>query len=768
VGGDGGFGAVLRTCRLSAGLSQEELAGRSGLSIRTISNLEGGRIRWPHPGSVRRLADALGLSGSQRQQFIAEAGRRLARAAAGPVTAAPEDPRPGTDRGNVVPRQLPAPARHFVGREAELAELGGLLDRAGAGGSPAVVISAIGGTAGVGKTALAVHWAHQVADRFPDGQLYVNLRGFDPTGSPLPAATAVRAFLEALGVAPERIPASLDARAALYRSLVAGQRMLVVLDNARDAEQVRALLPGSPGCFVVVTSRSQLTGLVAVEGAHALTLDLLTDAEARTLLTARLGAARVDAEFGAAAELARLCARLPLALVIAAARVAASPQLRLGAFAEELADARSRLDLLDSGDAPTSVRAVFSWSVGSLPPPAARMFGLLGLHPGRDITAHAAASLAGVPLRQARTALRQLAGASLTTEHSSGRYSLHDLLRAYVAELAGAADGQDGHHEATRRMLDYYLHTAHAAGRVICPRRRHVRLDAARPHCAPLEFGDYDAALRWLKSEHANLVAAVTHAAEQGEHDIAWKLPIELWDLFSMGYHWPDWISSVETGLVSARELGDQAAQAWLLNHLAIARQRSGDTEEAFAAFREALEIRRLTGDRHGAAVVLANLGRTLSEACRLAEALQCLQEALQVFTQAENLAEQGRCMYLLSATYRRLGRIENAIASADQAVRTFRQIGDEVEESTALVQLALAAVRVGDPASAVAHAARAAELAQSRGDQVDQAEALAALGRAFLASGQSEQARKALRTARRIFTDIGYANTDEWLKAPP
>jgi tetratricopeptide (TPR) repeat protein len=718
---------------------------------------------------VQRLADALDLSVDHRQQFVASVGRRLAGTEVSSVTAAPHDRLPGVSHGHIVPRQLPAPVLHFVGHEAELAALDDMLDRAGTGISAGMTIAAIDGSAGVGKTALAVQWAHQVADRFPDGQLYVNLHGFDPAAERMSTAAAICAILAALEVSAENLPLSLDAQASLYRSLLAGKRMLVILDNAGDVSQVRPLLPGSPSCLVVITSRSQLTGLVAIEDAQSLSLGLLSDSEARRLLAARLGAGRVDAEQAATAELIRLCARLPLALVIAAARLAnRRPRTQLSTFVQELKEARSRLDLLDCGDASASLRAVFSWSVASLPAPAARMFGLLGLHPGRDITPPAAASLAAVPIWQARTALQQLASANLVTEHSHGRFGLHDLLRAYVVDQASAAGSQGGNQEAVRRILDFYLRAARSAARVISPRRRHVSLSPAKPRCGVVEFSDYGSALRWLESERANLVAMVAFAADQGEHEIAWKLPIELWDLFSLGYYWSDWIKSTKRGLVSARELGDTAAQAWLLNHLATAHHLSGDTQGAIDAFRQALDIRELIGDRYGRAVVLANLGRALSEVHRLAESTQCLQQALQIFTETEHLAEKSRCLYLLSATYRRLGRTGDAIASADQAVRIIRRIGDDANEGSALVQLSLAFLRAGNHASAIAHARRAAELAERRDDRADKAEALATLGHAFFASGQSEQARQAHERARAIFTDIGHPNTAEWLTAPP
>src|SRR5512146_281321 len=338
-----GFGGQLASRRRVAGLSQQELAERSGLSVRAIGNLERGRVRWPHPDTARRLADALELRSEARDEFMAGADRLPARGAVGGARMAPplshDQSHPGAGPGMPVPRQLPPGVRHFAGRKAELGFLACLLDAPGApGGGGTVVISAIGGTAGVGKTALAIHWAHQAAGHFPDGQLYVNLRGFYPSGTPLTPAEAICGFLHALGVSPGRIPAERDAQAALYRSVLAERRMLIVLDNACDEDQVRPLLPASPASGVNVTSRNQLAGLAAVEGAQLLRLDTLAHDEAVQLLAARIGASRAASEPAAVAEIARLCAHLPLALAVAAAQAAARPGIPLTALADELRD----------------------------------------------------------------------------------------------------------------------------------------------------------------------------------------------------------------------------------------------------------------------------------------------------------------------------------------------------------------------------------------------------------------------------------------------
>ena len=459
-------GEWLRKQRVGAGLTQEDLAERSGVSVRAIADLERGRTRRPYPSSVRALARALGLPETAGAELVA----RYRAGGDGGGGPADRSARRGRRRPRV-PRQLPSGVAHFAGRGAELAALDAVLG-GGAGGGPGVVISAIGGTAGVGKTALALQWAHQVADRFPDGQLYANLRGFDAGGGqPTDPADVLRGFLDAFGVHPERIPHDTESLAALYRSVLAGRRMLVLLDNAADVAQVRPLLPASPECLVIVTSRRELSALAAREGALLVQLDVLSAQEANELLVARLGAERAAAEPWAVTELATLCARLPLALSVIVARAAAAPRLPLAALAAELTELGGRLDALDVGDPAANVRTVLSLSYRHLPDPAARMFRLLGLHPGPDISAAAAASLAGLPAADARVALRDLVRASLLNETVPGRYAFHDLLRAYAAEQSALTTSAAGVENTTRRMLDHYLHTAHHAHVVLYPGR---------------------------------------------------------------------------------------------------------------------------------------------------------------------------------------------------------------------------------------------------------------------------------------------------------
>ena len=465
-----------------------------------------------------------------------------------------------------------------------------------------VVISAIGGTAGVGKTALAVYWAHRVADRFPSGQLYVNLAGFDPSGSPVTPEEAILGLLDALGVSPDRVPSSLAAQSGLYRSLLAGRQMLILLDNACDEHQVRPMLPGSPGCLVLVTSRSQLAGLAAAENASLLSLDVLSPAEARQMLVARLGDQRTAAEPGAVTEIADLCARLPLALAVAAARAAARPRLPLSALAAELRDAQRRLDALDIGDPAVSVRAVFSWSYQQLDPAAARMFRLLGLRPGPDITVLAAASLAGMAPAQAGEALGQLADAHLLTEQSPGRYGCHDLLRAYAAEQARKNEDQQVRYAATGRVLDYYLHTAYQAALLVKPQRDPISLGPPLAGVTMGQLSSAQEALAWFDAEQKVLAAAVTLAAETSHDKHAWQLAWATMDSLDRRGRWHELIAIQETALAAASRLGDEAGQAVTHRLTATAYHMLADHQQAQAHLMAALALYRKAGDRIGEA----------------------------------------------------------------------------------------------------------------------------------------------------------------------
>jgi transcriptional regulator with XRE-family HTH domain len=526
-------GLWLRRQREAAGLTQEDLAQRSGVSIRAIGDLERGRTRRPHPRSIRLVASALGLAGPACDELVARY-RVVPHAVAGNDDGTAQRAFATVSRftcgspADNLPRELPPAIGHFAGRIQDLETLDEMLDQASGNGSADVMaIAAIGGMAGVGKTALALHWAHRVAARFPDGQLYADLRGFSPARDPVPSGQVILRFLLALGVAPQAMPTDPDARAGLYRSVLAGKRMLMVLDNARDAAQVRPLLPGSAGCMVVVTSRNQLTGLAATEGARLLTVGLLTEQEAREFLAGRIGTRGIEAEPDAANELIRLCARLPLALAIIAARAVSRPAPALAALAAEMRAASGRLaslDALDAGEPTASVRAVFSWSYEQLSPAAAGLFRLLGVHPGPDISAPAAASLAAAEPTPTRRLLAELAGAHSIFQHAPGRYALHDLLRAYAAEQARAVDSDSARRSAIARILDHYLHTACAAAVLLDPAHKPFGIPLPEPGVTSEYPADRRQALAWFENEHHVLLAVAALAAETGFDRHAWQL----------------------------------------------------------------------------------------------------------------------------------------------------------------------------------------------------------------------------------------------------
>jgi transcriptional regulator with XRE-family HTH domain len=556
------FAARLITFRRSAGLSQQELAERSRMSVRAISNLERARVRWPHPETLSRLAGALQLDDEAQRKLVAAAGRRVART----VTAAPEGKLPVDGGGLVVPRQLPGPVRHFIGRENELAALTELVGQPGAARA-AMVISVIGGTAGVGKTALALSWARQVAGKFPDGQLYVNLRGYAP-GPPMAAADALTAFLRALGVPNHDIPADAEERAAQYRGLLATRRILVMLDNARDVEQVRPLLPGASASAVVVTSRDSLAGLVARDGAQRLDLDLLPPADAVTLLHALIGE-QAGSDRAATKALADRCCRLPLALRVAAELSASRPAIPIAALVAELADQHRTLDLLAAGGDPgTAVRAVFSWSYQHLDDSAARTFRLLGLDPGAELDVYAAAALANVTVGQAGYALDRLARAYLIHDAGPGRYALHDLLRAYAREVAIGHDREEERRAALTRLLDHYLYTAAVAMNSLHPVERHRRLHIVPPATPAVVLASPAAAKGWLDSHRACLVAVITHAAGNGWPGHAVRLAAVLSRYLRSGSHYCESVTIHSTARHAAQHLGGTAAEATALTDL--------------------------------------------------------------------------------------------------------------------------------------------------------------------------------------------------------
>ena len=736
-----------------------ELGIEPGQELRTLH----ARILAADPGLDAPTATATGAGGG------AGAG------GGGGHTAGTGAGRPAGVTVRPVPAQLPADVAAFTGREAELAALDllliGVAGASGVSGASGVVgaavpIAVLAGTAGVGKTALAVRWARRAAAAFPDGQLYVNLRGYDP-GAPVPPTDALAGFLRALGLAGEDIPAGEDERAAAYRSLLDGRRMLVVLDNAASVEQVRPLLPGSPSCLVVVTSRDSLAGLVARHGARRLALDMLPAADAIGLLRTLIGD-RVDAEPDAAAELAAQCARLPLALRVAAELAAASPDSRLAELAGELAGEQRRLDLLDAGgDERTAVRGVFSWSYRHLPAAAARTFRLIGLHPGPDLDAYAVAALTGggadgdgalVTATQAKDALTLLARAHLVHPVGAGRYGLHDLLRAYARELAAGEDGADGQQAAMTSLFDYYLGVATAAMDVLVPAERHYR-PRLEPISPPAPDLTTPARARdWLDAERAVLVAVALHAAAHGWPAHTTRLAATLYRYLETGGHYADAVTVHGRANDAARLLGDRAAEAMALTNLGIISWRQGRYQQAADYHQQSVAASVAIGDRRGEANALANLGTVYERRGRYQQAAHCHRQALAAFQGIGERTGEARSLGNLGSVAAREGQYERAVDWYQQALAIFRETGDLTGEASALPDLGRAYQRQGLFEEAVGCYQRALALFRETGDRTGEAEARNGVAEILLATGRPDEAQVAYTAALALAGQLGEA----------
>lgn len=650
-----------------------------------------------------------------------------------PALAVPA-PRPApTGHVVLVPRELPAAVPHFTGRDDELSAL---TDLVGTTTQGTVVISAIGGTAGVGKTALALHWAHQAAESFPDGQLYVNLRGYD-LEQPVLAADALAGFLRALGVPGTDIPAAIDERAARYRSLLAGRRMLVVLDNAGSAEQVRSLLPGMPGCMAVVTSRDSLAGLVAREGAQRLDLDLLPLPDAVSLLRTLIGA-RVDADPAAAEELAARCARLPLALRVAAELAAARPAVSLADLVNEMADTRQRLDSLNaSGDSRTRVRAVFSWSYRHLDADAARVFRLAGLHPGSDFDRYAVAALADSAIERADHVLGLLARANLIHSAGQERYGMHDLLRAYARELAIGHDEEDERRAALTRLFDHYVYVTSAAMDTLYPSERHRRPRTPALVTPTPRFTDTATARNWLDAERANLVAVAVH----GWPRHATTLASTVYRYFEFGGYFAEAMSIFTHARTAARAIGDRAAEGTALISLGLVSWWYGQGQQAAVRFTEALALFKAAGDATGEARALANLGTIDGIEGRIQEAAGHFGQALAIFRRIGDKTGEARALDNLGTTDMERGRLREAAEHHRQALAIFRDTGDKTGEAYELSKLGIIERRSCRPAAAVGYLEQALVVFREDDNRAGQAYALTALGDVDLLEGRHQEA---------------------------
>ncbi|ACU73899.1 transcriptional regulator, SARP family [Catenulispora acidiphila DSM 44928] len=667
---------------------------------------------------------------------------------------------PVTPANAVIPRQLPAKISHFTGRTAALAVLEEFLAAAGEGDQPLI---ALVGTAGVGKTALAVHWAHRIAYRYPDGCLYVNLRGFDPSQEPVTPEQAIRGFLQALGLPRQELPALFADQVGRYRSLAAERRLLIVLDNARDAEQVRELLPGNPACLTLVTSRDRLTGLVAVDGARPLRLDTLPADEAFDLLARRLGGRHAAEEPDAIREIAELCARLPLALNIAAARIATNPHLPIEMFVQELREAGATLRTLDAGDRAASVRTVFSWSYRQLGGPAARLFRLLGVHPGPDLGLSVCSALTARPRAATLATLEELTGLHLLDQHAPGRYVQHDLLRVFAGELGQAVDGRDASRDAELLTLDHYLHSAFAAERLLQPARPPIALAPPHAGSAPLDFADLAEALRWYDAEYPVLLAAARRAGAVPDPH-AWQLPWSMVTYLDRAGLWHDLTETLTGSLAALRRIGD--IPNLVAAHMCLAQvlgHRLNEAEAAETHFQAALDLDRETDDATTEVRVMANLMTLRGRQGRWAESVVFGLRALKL------LREKGETTVLLPTVLNKvgwshvhLGRYEEALACSTEALELFRETGFRIGQADALDTLGLARHRLGDTAGAVACYEAAEAVFIEVGERFLLAETLMRLGDVHLTDHAEAAAREVWTRSLAILSDIGHPTAEQ------
>jgi DNA-binding SARP family transcriptional activator len=696
----------------------------------------------------RYLADELGADAGPGLRALHEQILRADPALAPPL-APPPGPVSSRQPADHVPHQLPADVSAFTGRAAELAALDEfLLPSASASGtSSAAVISVVSGTAGVGKTALAVHWAHRAAGQFPDGQLHVNLRGYDPD-RPVTAADALAGFLRILGVPGQVIPPDEEERAARYRSLLACKRMLVVLDNAGSVEQVRPLLPGTPGCAVLVTSRDSLPGLVARHGARRIDLGLLPPPEAVGLLGQLIGE-RAATDPDAVATLADLCARLPLALRVAAELATTRPAETMAALVAEVRNEQARLDLLDAGGDPrTSLRAVFSWSVDALNPDAARTFRLAALHPAADFESWAVAALAGAKVEQVRRQLNDLNRAHLIQPAAHGRYGLHDLFRAYARDLAATRDGEQEMRTAMSRLLDYYLYAASVAMNAVFPAERDRRPVIRPPAGAVQPMADSAAALAWLDAELSALIAMTAHAAEHGWPQHAIQMAATLARYLDSSARYVEARSLHGYAYWAACQVGDRAAEGRALNGLGAAAYSLAGYEVADDLFGRAADLFRATGDQTSEGRALHNLGWVRSGQGRYQAAAELFQQELTLFRGSGDRVAEAGAIDGLGIVAMHQGHYDVAVSHHRQALSMFRDAGDRRGAAISLANLGAVCDRQGHHQQALRHYEQALGLFRQVGERANEARMLANIGREYQRQGRYHDAADHLTQA--------------------
>jgi DNA-binding SARP family transcriptional activator/Tfp pilus assembly protein PilF len=726
-------------------------AGRQGEALRAYQTVR------------RHVADQLGLDPSDALQRLHHA-ILTADPALNPAqrTASIDlDIRPSA-AARRVPAQLPADVSAFTGRADPLRRLDELLTDGGGRQARGMALALVSGTAGVGKTALAIHWAHRNLDRFPDGQLYVNLRGYDPN-QPVTAAGALTTLLTALGVTGGDIPLDVDARAARYRTELAGQRLLLVLDNASSVEQVRPLLPGSASCAVLVTSRDSMAGLVARDGAHRIDLDLLPRDDAHALLHRLIGR-RADADPDAVRALAHCCARLPLAIRVAAELAISRPTTSLSTLVRELADQQQRLHLLDAGGDPhAAVPTVFSWSIRNLPADAARTFRLIGLHPGPDLDAYAAAALTASDLTAVRRTLDALAGAHLLHSTGPGRYGMHDLLCAYASSLAQQGEAESARNDAVERLFDYYLVTAAKAMDHLHPTDAHRRpRTVTTPPSHVPDLADPEEALAWLDAERQTLVSVAAHAAHHGWPSHSVQLSTTLFRYLDAGHNL-DALAIHEYAREAAEQSGDIAGQAEALNGLGIVHLRLGRYESAARHLQQAFTHFHQAGNLLGQARALGNVGIAEQLQGHYMVAADYRERALRLYRQVGDQLGEARSTNDIGILEQRLGNYQRAADYHTHALDLFRAAGDVNGQAIALNNLGDVEQRLGRYERAVQCLQQSLTLSRQIGDRTAEAWSLNSLGDVHTRAGDPTQASNHYREALTIFREIGDRDGEPW-----